>query len=93
MTGVKALPSIFVWNVAWFVDLTGIVRGAAEVRTMPLTITILTFDEWPTVLHIMVIGTTPYTEKGVMVGVIGPEVIKVVATVVDLVIGHVGKGG
>ena len=80
------------WDVAQFVDLAGVMRGAAEVRAVAPTIAVLALKEWPAVFHIMVVTVTPGAVEGVMAGAVSPGVIKVIAGVVDLIVGHVGKG-
>ena len=67
--------------------------GAAEVGAMTPMVAVLTLGEWFAVLDVMVIGIAPCAVKGVVAGTVGPGVIEVVAGVVDLVVGHMSKGG
>ena len=81
------------WNVAWLVNLAGIVGGAAKVGAVALMIAVLTLGERLAIFDVVVISAAPCAVEGIVVGMVGPEVIEVVAGVVDLVVGHVGKGG
>ena len=81
------------WDAAWLVDLAGVMWGVAEVRAVAPTVAILTFGEWFAVFDIVVVGATLCAEEGVMLGAVSPEVIEIVIGMVDLVVGHVGKGG
>jgi hypothetical protein len=90
---VKAPPGMLMWNMTWLVDLAGIVWHAAEVRAVAPMVTILTLGEGLAVLNIVVISATLCIEEGVMAGMIGLGVVKVVAGMVDLIVGHVSKGG
>jgi hypothetical protein len=89
---VKAPPSVLAWNTAWFVDLASVVGGAAKVGTVAPSIAILTLEEWLAVFHIVVVAVTPSTVEDVVAGTVGPGVVEVVVGMVDLVVGHVGKG-
>jgi hypothetical protein len=80
------------WDAAWLVDLTGVVRGAAEVGAVAPSVAVLTFEEWLAVFHVVVVAIAPGAVEGVVAGTVGPGVVKVVAGVVDLIVGHVGKG-
>jgi hypothetical protein len=79
------------WDAARLVDLTGIMWGAAEVGAVAPTIAILTFEEWFAVFYVVVAAVAPGTVEGVMAGTVGPGVVEVVAGVVDLIVGHVGR--
>ena len=81
------------WDATWFVNLAGVMWGAAEIGAVALAVAVLTFGEWLAIFHIVVISTAPCVVKGVVAGTIGPRVVEVVVGVVDLVVGHVGKGG
>ena len=78
-------------DAAWFVDLAGIVRGAAEVGAVAPPIAVLTLEEWLAVFHIVVVAIAPGAVEGVVTGAVGPRVVEVVAGVVDLVVGHMGE--
>jgi hypothetical protein len=80
------------WDAARLVDLAGIVGGAAEVGTVAPAIAVLTLGEWFAIFDVVVVGVAPGAVEGVVAGVIGLGVIKVVAGMVDLVVGHVGEG-
>ena len=82
---------MLVWNVAWLVDLTSVMRGAAKVGAMAPTIAILTLGERLAVLDIVVGGVAPGAMKGVVAGAVSPGVIEVVAGVADLIVGQVGR--
>jgi hypothetical protein len=47
------------WDAAWFVDLAGVVRGAAEVGAVAPTIAILAFEERFAVFHVVVVAVAP----------------------------------
>jgi hypothetical protein len=83
---------VLAWDAAQFVDLTGIVWGAAEVGAVAPTIAVLTFEEWLAIFYIVVVAIAPGAVEGVVAETVGPGVVKVVAGMVDLVVGHVGKG-
>jgi hypothetical protein len=91
--GVEAPPSMLAWDATWLVDLAGVVGGAAEVRAMAPTVAVLTLGERFAVFHVVVIGITPGAVKGVVMGAISPRVVEVVAGMINLIVGHVGKGG
>jgi len=78
-------------DAAWFVNLAGIVRGAAEVGAVAPTIAVLTFEEWFAIFYVVVVAVAPGAVEGVVTGAVGPRVVEVVAGVVDLVVGHVGE--
>ena len=83
---------MFAWDATRFVDLTGVMRGAAEVGAVAPTVTILTFEEWFALLYVVLIAVAPGAMEGVVAGTVGPGVVEVIAGVVDLVVGHVGEG-
>jgi hypothetical protein len=80
------------WDAAWLVDLAGVMWGSAEVGAMAPPVAVLTLEERLAVFHIVVVAVAPGAVEGVVVGMVGPGVVKVVAGVVDLIVGHVGKG-
>ena len=80
------------WDAARLVDLAGVMWSAAEVGAVTPMIAILTLSERLAVFDIVVIGAAPCAKEGIMTGAIGPGVIEVIAGVVDLIVGHVGKG-
>ena len=83
---------MFAWDATRFVDLTGVVRGAAEVGAVAPTVAILTLEEWLAVFHVVVVAVAPGAVEGVVAGTVGPGILEVVVGMVDLVVGHVGKG-
>jgi hypothetical protein len=83
---------VFAWDAAGLVDLTGVMRGAAEVGAVAPTVTVLTLGEWLAILDVVVAGVAPRAKEGVVTGAVGPRVVEVVAGVIDLVVGHVGRG-
>jgi hypothetical protein len=88
----EAPPGMLMWDVAWFVDLAGIVQGVAEVGAVAPPVAVLTLKEWLAVFYVVVVAVAPGTVEDVMAGAVSPGVVKVVAGVVDLIVGHVGKG-
>jgi len=78
-------------DAAWFVDLAGIVRGAAEVGAVAPPIAVLTLEEWLAIFDIVVVAAAPGAVEGVVTGTVGPWVIEVIAGVVDLIVGQVGR--
>ena len=81
------------WNAAWLVDLTSVMGGVAEVWTVAPTVAVLTLGERFAVFDVVVVSATPCAVKGVVMGTVGLGVVEVVAGVVDLVVGHMSKGG
>jgi hypothetical protein len=64
-------------------------RGAAEVQTVAPAATILTLGEWLAVFDVVVVGTAPRAEEGVVAGMVGPGVVEEVAGVMDLIVSQV----
>ena len=83
---------MFAWDAAWLVNLTGVVWGSAKVRAMAPPIAVLALKERLAVFHVVIVAAAPGAVEGVVAGTVGPGVVEVVAGVVDLVVGHVGKG-
>ena len=59
---------------------------------MAPTATILTLGEWLAVFNIMVVGSAPQAEEGVVAGMVGPRIVEEIAGVVDLIVGQVFEG-
>ena len=64
-------------------------RGAAEVQTVAPAATILTLGEWLAVFDVVVVGTAPRAEEGVVAGMVGPGVVEEVAGMMDLIVSQV----
>jgi hypothetical protein len=79
-------------DVAWLVDLAGVMWGVAKVRAVAPTIAVLTLGEWLAVFNVVVISVAPCAEEGVVAETIGPGVIEVVVGMIDPVISHVSEG-
>ena len=67
-------------------------RGAAEVRTVAPAAAVLTLGEGLAIFDVVVVGTAPRAEEGVVTGAVGPGVVEEVAGVVDLVVRQLVKG-
>ena len=80
-------------DAARLVDRAGVVRSPTEVRAVAPAATILTLGEWLAVFDVVVVGTAPRAEEGVVAGAVGPGVVEEVAGVMDLIVGQVlGRG-
>jgi hypothetical protein len=77
------------WDAAQLVDRAGIEWGPAEVGAMAPAAAILTLSEGLAVVHIVVVGTAPRTEEGVVTGAVSPGVVEEVAGVVNLIVSQV----
>jgi len=92
-TRVETPPGMLVWDAAWLIDRAGIMRGPTEVGAVAPTAAILTLSEQLAVFYIVVVGTAPRAEEGVVTGMVSPGVVEEVSGMVDLVVGQVLDGG
>ena len=89
---VETPPGVLARNAAWLVDRAGVVRGPTKVGTVAPAAAVLTLGEGLAIFDVVVVGTAPRAEEGVVTGTIGPGVVEEVAGVVDLVVRQLVKG-
>ena len=58
-TGVEAPPCVLTRDTAGLVDRAGVMRGAAEVRTVAPAAAVLTLGEGLAVFDVVVVGPAP----------------------------------
>jgi hypothetical protein len=92
-TRVETPPDMLARDVAQLIDRAGIVRGVAKVGAVAPVAAILTLSEGLAVFYIVVVGTAPQAEEGIVTGAVGPGVVEEVAGMVDLTVGQVFNGG
>jgi hypothetical protein len=92
-TRVETPPSVLAWDAAWLVDRAGVMQGPTEVGAVAPTAAILTLSERLAVFYVVVVGTAPRAEEGVVMGMVSPGVVEEVSGMVDLVVSQVLDGG
>jgi hypothetical protein len=68
------------------------VWGPTEVGTMAPAAAVLTLGEGLAIFNVVVVGTAPRAEEGVVAGTVGPGVVEEVTGVADLVVCQLVKG-
>jgi hypothetical protein len=69
-----------------------VTRGVAKVRAVAPAAAILTLGQGFAILDVVIIGSAPRAEEGVVMWVVSPGVIIVVVSMADLVVGHLLEG-